>query len=462
MAFVSECPLIKAERILVIMPNRLGDAVMATPFLRSLRGIYPRAHIAALGRELVLPVLAGLPFVDRILCLPIEPEGEKRKVGQIATTLKSGKYNLAVLLPNSFRSALLAWRAGIPRRLGYRRDGRGFLLTDYLRPIPLSGDEIDLRLARAAARKLIAAGAVPESVRLERAGSGGGHPDPDHQRDRGWRLRPGDPAPPGPLPMAGRTHTGSHTDSYDHPIRVRAWRRLAYRRNFQPIPAIDYYLALAGRLGGATDDRRMELGITAAEQSEATAALEEFGVLGRSFMLLFPGANFGSSKCWPPEFFARVAAAVADPAGPSAAPVLIAAAPAETPLVNAVLRSLSELPGGRALRNRVRSLAAFREGRGVGLGAIKELVRRASLVLCNDTGPRHFAAAFATPLVTLFGPTDPRWAQTFHAGEKQLWIQVPCGPCQLARCPVDHRCLRGLAPPLVLEAIRSLWRDTAP
>jgi heptosyltransferase-2 len=97
-------------------------------------------------------------------------------------------------------------------------------------------------------------------------------------------------------------------------------------------------------------------------------------------------------------------------------------------------------------------------GRGVGLGALKELVRRSSLVIANDTGPRHFAAAFGVPTVTLFGPTDPRWAQTYHERERVVRIEVPCGPCQLKRCPIDHRCLRGLGPEAVLGAAGEVLR----
>ena len=87
------------------------------------------------------------------------------------------------------------------------------------------------------------------------------------------------------------------------------------------------------------------------------------------------------------------------------------------------------------------------------LGTVKALVARAGLVVCNDTGPRHFAAAMARPLVTLFGPTDPRWAQTYDVCEQIVSVPVECGPCQLKVCPIDHRCMRGITVAMVKAAV---------
>ena len=103
------------------------------------------------------------------------------------------------------------------------------------------------------------------------------------------------------------------------------------------------------------------------------------------------------------------------------------------------------------------ALAKLNAGKGVPLGALKEIVRRSKLMVCNDTGPRHFAAAFNVPTVTLFGPTDPVWAQTYSTNERLVRINVPCGPCQLKKCPIDHRCMMGLSVEMVLKAIDELW-----
>src|SRR3982751_4481787 len=103
-------PRIPAQRIVVVMPNWLGDAVMATPFLRALRGAYPEAHIAAVAIPLVAPVLAGVPFVDET-----HVRGKKESA---AAWMRVGKFDLGILLPNSFRSAWEMFRGRARRRLG--------------------------------------------------------------------------------------------------------------------------------------------------------------------------------------------------------------------------------------------------------------------------------------------------------------------------------------------------------
>ena len=118
-----------AERIVVVMPNWLGDAVMATPLLRALRGAYPTAHIAALHVPLVGAVVSGLPWVDEAR------EYRKRAATEAVRWLREGRFDVGVLLPNSFRSAWMLWRGGVPRRVGYRREWRGWLLTDAVEPV---------------------------------------------------------------------------------------------------------------------------------------------------------------------------------------------------------------------------------------------------------------------------------------------------------------------------------------
>ena len=86
------------------------------------------------------------------------------------------------------------------------------------------------------------------------------------------------------------------------------------------------------------------------------------------------------------------------------------------------------------------------------LGLTKAVVRRCDLLVTTDSGPRHFAAAFGRPVVTLFGPTHIAWTETFHAAATHLQKEVPCGPCQKRVCPLDHKCMTSLMPAEVFEA----------
>ena len=91
------------------------------------------------------------------------------------------------------------------------------------------------------------------------------------------------------------------------------------------------------------------------------------------------------------------------------------------------------------------------------LGLTKALVRRADLLVTTDSGPRHFAAALGTPVVTLFGPTHIGWTETYFEKAIHLQKEVPCGPCQRRVCPLDHhRCMKELTPAEVFAAAHRL------
>lgn len=344
------------RNILVIMPTWVGDCVMATPTLRGLRSLYPDARITALVRRNCKPLLNGLASVDRVLSYR-----PKTKLMPLARRLKKGGFDTALLLPNSFKTALLTKTAGIPRRIGYDRDGRGFLLTDKLLP----------------------------------------------QRSGG---------------------------------------------KFVPVPTLRYYLGIVGYLGGdvgGAGDRRMELAVTGRDAMQADRVLASAGVdreAPRPWVLLNPGAQFGAAKLWVPEYFAKLADDLAERLS---ATVLVSAAPGEREIV-ARIRQHAQRP--------FVDLSAH----GMSLGSLKAICGRIDLMVTNDTGPRHMAAAMGTRVVSLFGPTDPNWTTLEYAREVELWEDVYCRPCQLKVCPIDHRCMTRLLPERVFEASRELLQREYP
>ena len=93
------------------------------------------------------------------------------------------------------------------------------------------------------------------------------------------------------------------------------------------------------------------------------------------------------------------------------------------------------------------------------LGELKSLVARGDLLLCNDSGPRHFAKAFGISVVTIFGPTHPDWTATSYPAEKIVRIDVDCGPCQQRECPLGHlKCMTGVTVDAVFSAAVELLR----
>ncbi len=299
------------QRVVVIGPSWVGDAVMATPALRLLREHLPDARIDVLTRRPVDDVLASLEFVSGIQAArPRSPAEHLRLVN----TLRAQRYDAALLLSNAFKSALIAASAGIPVRVGYDRDARGWLLT----------------------RRLAA---------------------PRREGSKPWKPK---------------------------------WAL---------VPAARYYLDAAAAMLGIeppADVPMMELAISATDEAEARRLLQEAGVLrGERFVVLNPGGN-NEAKRWPAERFITLGQHLQRVHGMA---VLVNGSPAEAVLCGVIARGLASGPG------RAVSLPAL----GGSVPGLKGLLARASLLVTNDTGPRHIAAAFGTPVVSLFGPTDHRW-----------------------------------------------------
>src|SRR5439155_4245195 len=132
--------LIPYSKILVRATNWIGDAVMSLPALAAIRQRFPKAEIVALARPWVADIYEGERALDRVIrytaARGLREWGAKFR---LARELAAERFDCAILLQNAFEAALLARLAGIPRRIGYDRDGRGWLLTDRV-AVPARGD----------------------------------------------------------------------------------------------------------------------------------------------------------------------------------------------------------------------------------------------------------------------------------------------------------------------------------
>ena len=127
-------------KILIRATNWVGDAIMALPALRAVRGRFPGAHIAILARPYVADLYRGQGIADGLISY--DSNGAHtglRGRSRLTRYLRSERFDVALLLQNAFDAAWLAWRAGIRERIGYARDGRGLLLTNAV-PVPKSGE----------------------------------------------------------------------------------------------------------------------------------------------------------------------------------------------------------------------------------------------------------------------------------------------------------------------------------
>ncbi len=121
-------------KILVRAPNWVGDVVMCLPAFEAIRYRQPDAEISILARPSVIDIFDGQRLADKLIVYEHRNQhagfwGRERLVRE----LKREHFDVAILFQNAFDAAWLAWRAGIPGRIGYRRDARGFLLTNSIR-----------------------------------------------------------------------------------------------------------------------------------------------------------------------------------------------------------------------------------------------------------------------------------------------------------------------------------------
>ncbi|HKN21511.1 MAG TPA: glycosyltransferase family 9 protein, partial [Terracidiphilus sp.] len=127
-------------KIMIRATNWVGDAILALPAIRAVRHKFPEAHISIVARPYVAEIYRDQSICDELIAY--DPKGthcgwSSRAV--LAAELRERKLDVALLLQNAFDAAWLAWRAGIPERIGYARDGRRLLLTKAI-AVPKSGE----------------------------------------------------------------------------------------------------------------------------------------------------------------------------------------------------------------------------------------------------------------------------------------------------------------------------------
>ena len=336
--------------MLIRASNWIGDCVMSVAAVKELRRLYPEERLTVAGYGRVTGVFEGQAFVDRVIAL--EHDGAWARVRRESRMLRGS--DRVLLFTNSFASALPAFLARVPDRLGYGTDGRSLLLTRRVRPRS---------------------------------------------------------------------------------------KRLGYHQAF-------YYLDLIHQLGlsevdylGNRDyapDITLEAGKEAIEK--AKNLLEAARVdRGRPLVALNPGAAFGSAKRW---FLDRYAA-VAD--------LLVEEEGAEILLIG----SRSEISFARQIDKQMQASPHCLSGR-TSLTTLMGLLSQCDLLLTNDSGPMHLAAALQIPQVALFGSTDEIATGPLSPRAVVIHKHAECSPCLLRECPIDLRCFDRIAVDEVFEAAQGL------
>jgi len=182
------------------------------------------------------------------------------------------------------------------------------------------------------------------------------------------------------------------------------------------------HLRLMAHLGAPPCGEQLEFPLTAADEAAAKEVRRTSGLAGGRYALVHPGAT-SPSRRWPAERFAAVADALAA-AGLHVAVTGVAGEEAiAAEVVTAARSDVVDLTGR------------------TGLGGFAALLRGAAVLVANDTGSAHLAAAVGTRSVVIFLAGDPvRWAAPDRRRHRVARVAVECNPCEHLVCPIDHRC----------------------
>jgi lipopolysaccharide heptosyltransferase I len=344
------------RRILLIKPSSLGDIVHALPILAGLRRAWPQTHIAWLVASPFVPLLTGHPLLNEVIPFDRRHYGRMLRSPRalldflrFVRQLRRQRFDLVIDLQGLFRSGLLAFACGAPRRVGF-----------------------------AAAREL-AWVFYTQRVRC---------PNEDgHAVDRNLALA---------------RSIGLPVDPPDFPLGLR-----------------DEELAAGGRLITATAGQPLD-----------------------HYIAVVPGARW-ETKRWRADRLARLIEGLAADGLP---PCVLLGGPDDRTFTDAIVAAckipVTDLVGRTTLRELTAAIA------------------RAELVICQDSGPMHIAAALGKPLVAIFGPTNPARTGPYGVSARIVALPLDCVPCYRRQCPLGHHhCMQQLHIDPVLECARQLLRQ---
>ncbi len=330
-----------AERILIVAPSWVGDAILSEPLVAVLREPLEEPIVDVLAPPWCAPIYQRMRGIRHVIDNPLGHRelgiGNRRL---LAASLRKHAYTRAFVLPNSFKSAIVPWLARIPHRTGYVGEARGLLLTDTRR------------------------------------------------------------------------------------LDCKAYPRL-----------VDRFVALAAKPGELLPTTSAP--VLVPNPGNAAEAIRALGLATRRpVAILCPGAEYGPAKRWPTEHFAALARRLID----SGYAVWIIGSPNDQLVADPLAAMVPEI------RNAC--------GR-TDLGTAIDLLAGASVVISNDSGLMHAAAAVGVPLVALFGSSSPEYTPPLSPLARVARIDIVCSPCFQRVCPLGHfKCMRELSPNVVYDLAR--------
>jgi heptosyltransferase-2 len=206
---------------------------------------------------------------------------------------------------------------------------------------------------------------------------------------------------------------------------------------------VHYYQKLIEPLGKIEEDPSPRIFLRDEDRGRAEETLKNLGILdGRPLIGMNPGATYGLAKCWFPDRFGELGRRLSKKWKAS---VLLFGKEDERPMAQEIINYLGE--GGVDLVGKTHLLQ------------LAALLERCQLLVTNDTGTMHVATAVGTPVVAIFGSTDPLTTGPWGNGHVVVRKDVPCSPCLKRVCPSDHRCMKLITVDEVEEVINNKLRS---
>jgi len=334
----------RSEKILVISPNWVGDAVMAIPMVSLLRKEFSLAHIAILTKSYLGDIWKSNAAVNEIICFDSTDSVFYGNFYPMVHRLGRGKFNTAIILSHYASHAALTFFAGIPVRIGYAVRHRKIFLTH-------------------------------------------------------------------PFPYSSAVRTKHMVENY-----------------------IDFLLPLGIRSDPQSLVMRLE---TSAKESAARILAEKGISINDTIIGVAPGARFGPAKRWPAEYYFQLLRTIGEDWN-------IKTAVFTGPADQEIARQLKEHAGKNIL---------FFDGV-QSLTTVAALVARCTVLVSNDSGLIHIAAAVGTKTVGIYCSTSPVWTRPYGEGHIILSSDVPCRPCFNESCrDGSYRCLHAVGVQDVVAAV---------
>ncbi len=345
------------QKVLIIAPSWVGDCMLMQPMLMRLKQRHPDCRIDVFAPPWTAALLRAMPEVHAVVINPFPHGalqlGARYRVGK---QLRAANYDQAVVLPNSWKSALVPFFARIPLRTGFTGESRHLLLNDRRK---LDKQKLPLMVERFAQLAEAAQDAIPRPLENPKLAIS------EAQRNAALHKLNTENRCPG-------THL-----TLDQPVAI-----------------------------------------------------------------FCPGAEYGPAKRWPAAYYADIAQRLQQ----DGYAVWLIGSGKDKPVAD----EISRFAGGHCI-----NLCGCTD-----LNDAIALLACAQLVISNDSGLMHLAAALDRPMLALFGSSSPQFTPPLSAHAQVVRLDIECSPCFERECPLGHfNCMTQLTPDKVWDRLTSLRKE---